>query len=65
MIGTAELPTGLPAPYPPVLLLPVNLEARHVVGMGIGFGPDSRVLRYKADAPWQLLLARGVSMGVD
>jgi hypothetical protein len=39
MIGTAELPTGLPAPYPPVVLLPVNLEARHVVGMGISIRP--------------------------
>jgi hypothetical protein len=37
MIGTAELPTGLPPPYPPVLLVPVNLEARHVVGMGLSF----------------------------
>jgi hypothetical protein len=39
MIGTAELPTGLPAPFPPVILLPVNLEARHVVGMGISIRP--------------------------
>ncbi len=37
MIGTAMLPTGLPAPYPPVLLVPVNLEARHVVGMGLSY----------------------------
>jgi hypothetical protein len=28
-IGTAQLPAGLPAPKPLVILLPVNLEARH------------------------------------
>jgi len=39
MIGTAELPTGLPAPYPPVILLPVNLQARHVVGIGLSIRP--------------------------
>ena len=38
-IGTAILPTGLPAPYPPVIALPVNLEARHVFGMGISIRP--------------------------
>jgi hypothetical protein len=37
--GTAELPTGLPAPYPPVILLPVNLEARHVLGVGLSIRP--------------------------
>jgi hypothetical protein len=37
MIGTAELPTGLPAPYPAVLLVPVNLDARHVLGMGLSY----------------------------
>lgn len=36
-IGTAELPTGLPAPYPPVVLIPVNLQARHVFGMGLSY----------------------------
>jgi hypothetical protein len=39
MIGTAELPTGLPAPYPPVIAIPVNLEARHVLGIGLSFRP--------------------------
>lgn len=39
MIGTAALPTGLPAPYPPYLFLPVNLEARHVLGIGLSFRP--------------------------
>ncbi|MGA2167217.1 MAG: hypothetical protein ABSG62_03330 [Terracidiphilus sp.] len=39
MIGTAVLPTGLPPPYPPTFALPVNLEARHVVGMGISIRP--------------------------
>jgi hypothetical protein len=34
-IGTTAVPTGLPAPYPPVVLVPVNLEARHVVGVGL------------------------------
>jgi hypothetical protein len=38
-IGTAVLPTGLPAPYPPIVMLPVNLEARHVFGMGISIRP--------------------------
>jgi hypothetical protein len=38
-IGTAVLPTGLPAPYPPVFALPVNLQARHVLGMGISVRP--------------------------
>ena len=39
MIGTAALPTGLPAPYPPYVFLPVNLEARHVLGIGLSFRP--------------------------
>ena len=38
-IGNAVVPTGLPAPYPPYVFPPVNLEARHVVGMGISFRP--------------------------
>ena len=36
-IGTAVLPTGLPAPYPPVVSIPVNLEARKVFGLGLGY----------------------------
>ena len=36
-IGTAVLPTGLPAPYPPAIYIPVNLEARHVFGMGLSY----------------------------
>ncbi len=28
-------PTGLPAPYPPAV--PINLQARHVLGMGLSF----------------------------
>lgn len=39
MIGTTAVPTGLPAPYPPVVLVPVNLEARHVVGIGLSIRP--------------------------
>jgi hypothetical protein len=39
MIGTAELPTGLPPPFPPVLLVPVNLQARHVLGVGLSIRP--------------------------
>lgn len=38
-IGTAVLPTGLPSPYPPYIALPVNLQARHVFGMGISIRP--------------------------
>jgi len=36
-IGTAVIPTGLPSPYPPYLFIPVNLQARHVVGMGVAW----------------------------
>ena len=36
-IGTAVLPTGLPSPYPPTVSIPVNLEARSVVGMGLSY----------------------------
>jgi hypothetical protein len=36
-IGTAVLPTGLPAPYPPTISIPVNLQARKVVGMGLSY----------------------------
>lgn len=39
MIGTTVVPTGLPAPYPPVVLVPVNLQARHVVGVGLSIRP--------------------------
>jgi hypothetical protein len=35
-IGTAVLPTGLPAPYN-YLVLPVNLQARKVVGTGLSY----------------------------
>ena len=38
-IGTAVLPTGLQPPYPPYVALPVNLQARHVFGMGISIRP--------------------------
>lgn len=38
-IGTTVVPTGLPAPYPPVVLVPVNLDARHVVGVGLSIRP--------------------------
>jgi hypothetical protein len=38
-IGTAVLPTGLPAPYPPAVFIPVNLQARHIFGMGISIRP--------------------------
>jgi hypothetical protein len=36
-IGTSVLPTNLPAPYPPYISLPVNLQARHVVGLGLSY----------------------------
>jgi len=38
-IGNAVVSTGLPAPYPPYVFPPVNLEARHIVGMGISIRP--------------------------
>ncbi len=38
-IGTTVVPTGLLPPYPPYAPLPVNLMARHVVGMGLSFRP--------------------------
>jgi hypothetical protein len=38
-IGTTEVPTGLPAPYPPFVAVPVNLQARHVVGVGLSIRP--------------------------
>jgi len=34
-IGTTAVATGLPAPYPAVVLVPVNLQARKVLGMGL------------------------------
>jgi len=36
-IGTIPSRTYLPAPAPPVVYIPVNLHARHVVGMGLSF----------------------------
>ncbi|MDR3722967.1 MAG: DUF3034 family protein [Terracidiphilus sp.] len=36
-VGTAVLPTGLPSPYPATLSLPVNLQARKVLGMGLSY----------------------------
>jgi hypothetical protein len=39
MIGTTAVATGLPPPYPPVVLVPVNLQARHVVGVGLSIRP--------------------------
>jgi hypothetical protein len=38
-IGNVVVPTGLPAPYPPYVFPPINLEARHVVGIGLSFRP--------------------------
>jgi len=34
-IGTTAVATGLPAPYPPVVLVPVDLKANSVFGMGL------------------------------
>ena len=39
MIGTTEVATGLPAPYPPYVAVPVDLQARHVVGVGLSIRP--------------------------
>jgi hypothetical protein len=36
-IGYTQVATGLPAPAPPTAIIPVNLEARKVVGMGLSF----------------------------
>ncbi|MGA2888948.1 MAG: hypothetical protein ABSE51_12925 [Terracidiphilus sp.] len=36
-IGTIPSPTFLPAPAPQVAYIPVNLNARHVLGMGISY----------------------------
>lgn len=36
-IGTAVLPTGLPAPYPSTVSIPVNLEARKLLGLGLSY----------------------------
>jgi len=36
-IGTAVLPIGLPAPFPPTVSIPVNLEARKVLGLGLSY----------------------------
>jgi hypothetical protein len=36
-IGAIPVPTGLPAPYPATVNVPVNLDARHVVGMGLSY----------------------------
>jgi hypothetical protein len=38
-IGNLVVPTGLPVQYPPYAFPPANLEARHVVGMGLSFRP--------------------------
>jgi hypothetical protein len=37
IIGQTPVPTGLPAPYPPVVLLPVDLQAKHIFGMGLSY----------------------------
>jgi hypothetical protein len=36
-IGTTAVATGLPAPYPPIVLVPVDLKANSVFGMGLSF----------------------------
>ena len=36
-IGTIPQPTFFPAPAPPVIYIPVNLNARRVVGMGLSY----------------------------
>jgi hypothetical protein len=36
-IGSIPSPTYLPAGYPQVVYVPVNLQARHVVGLGISY----------------------------
>ena len=36
-IGSTVVPTGLPAPYPPYAVLPINLQANKVFGCGLSF----------------------------
>ena len=36
-IGTIPSPTGLPAGYPQVIYVPVNLQAKKIVGMGVSY----------------------------
>lgn len=36
-IGRTAVATGLPAPYPPIVLVPVDLKANAVFGMGLSF----------------------------
>jgi hypothetical protein len=36
-IGTIPQPTGLPAGYPQVVYIPVNLQAKKVVGLGLSY----------------------------
>jgi len=36
-IGQTVVSTGLPKPAPPFVVVPVNLDARHVVGMGLSY----------------------------
>jgi hypothetical protein len=36
-IGTAVLPTGLTSPHPATISLPVDLQARKVLGMGLSY----------------------------
>lgn len=36
-IGSTVVPTGLPSPYPPYVTVPVNLQARSVVGIGLSY----------------------------
>lgn len=36
-IGSTQVPTNLPPPYPPVVTVPVNLQARSVVGIGLSY----------------------------
>jgi hypothetical protein len=36
-IGTTAVATGLPAPYPPIVLVPIDLKANSVFGMGLSF----------------------------
>ena len=36
-IGSIPSLTYLPSPYPPVVYIPVNLEARHVLGVGLSY----------------------------
>ena len=37
VIGDTAVPTGLPSPYPPYVLVPIDLKANTVIGTGLSY----------------------------